>query len=367
MSIDDRRFMTVALGLAARGLGLVAPNPAVGCVLVRDGVIVGRGWTQPGGRPHAETEALRRAGARAAGSTAYVTLEPCSHHGKTPPCADALIAVGVARVVAALGDPDHRVSGRGFERLKAAGIAVTLGVCEDEAASLNRGFLLRIKEGRPLVTLKLATSLDGRLATHSGESQWITGPRARAFGHLLRRRHDAVLVGSGTVLADDPLLTVRLPGLEAPAPLRVIVDGRLRTPLTAKLVAGAATIPTCLITLNNADPVRRKVYEGAGVDVISVEPDSDGTLDLRAGLQALGKKGVTRVLVEGGATLGAGLLRAGLVDRLAWFRSGGVIGGDGLAAVKAFGVGRLADQPVFERTEIIQLDNDILETLERQA
>jgi len=359
--------MTIALGLAARGLGLVAPNPAVGCVLVKDGVIVGRGWTQPGGRPHAETEALSRAGAAATGATAYVTLEPCAHHGKTPPCADALIAAGITRVVVALRDPDPRVAGRGVDRLIAAGIAVTTGVCEAEAESLNRGFLLRLTEGRPLITLKLATSLDSRLATHTGESQWITGPRARAFGHLLRRRHDAVMVGSGTVLADNPRLTVRLPGLETRPPLRVIVDGRLRTPLTSWLVAEATLVPTCLITLAHSDPLRRRVYQDAGVDVVLVDPDADGALDLRAAFQALGKKGLTRVLVEGGATLAAGLLHADLIDRLAWFRGAGIIGGDGLAAIKSFGVDALADQPRFARLEIIQLGDDILETFERAA
>ncbi len=364
---EDLRFMAVALRLGARGLGLVAPNPAVGCVLARDGVIVGRGWTQPGGRPHAETEALRRAGEAARGATAYVSLEPCSHHGKTPPCADALIAAGVVRVVAALRDPDPRVSGRGLERLRAAGIAVTDGVCATEAAGVNRGFLLKIDEGRPMVTLKLATSLDGRLATHTGESQWITGASARAYGHLLRRRHDAVMVGSGTVLADDPQLTVRLPGLEVPPPVRIVVDGRLRTPLTCKLVAEACSIPTWLVTLDKADRVRRRAYEQAGVVVSTVAPDADGSVDLAAALRLLGRQGLTRILVEGGATLGAGLLRADLVDRLAWFRSAGIIGGDGLAAVKPFGVDRLAQQPRFERMEIIRLGGDILETLQRAA
>lgn len=359
--------MRVALALAGRGLGNVAPNPAVGCVLVRDGVIVGRGWTQPGGRPHAETEALQRAGDAARGATAYVTLEPCSHHGKTPPCADALIAAGVVRVVSALGDPDPRVSGRGLERLRSHGVAVTTGVCEAEAAALNRGFLMRVQEGRPLVLLKLATSLDGRLATHRGESQWITGPAARAYGQLLRHRHDAVMVGSGTALADDPRLTVRLPGLEARQPLRIVVDGRLRTPLTAKLVAEARQVPTWLITLDHVDRIRRRVYEDAGVIVHAVATDADGAIDLRAVLRLLGSQGLTRVMVEGGATLAAGLFRAGLVDRLAWFRSAGVIGGDGLAAIKAFGVDRLAQQPRFERMEITRLGEDMLEILQRAA
>ena len=212
--MDDLGHMRAALALARRGLGRVAPNPAVGCILVRDGIVVGRGWTQPGGRPHAETEALRRAGAAAAGAVAYVTLEPCAHHGSTPPCADALIAAGVSRVVVAIEDPDPRVAGRGLARLTAAGISVETGVCADEAGRLNAGFLKRIEHGLPLVTLKLATSLDGKIATHAGESQWITGEDARARGHLLRAQTDAIMIGSGTAQIDNPLLTCRLPGLE---------------------------------------------------------------------------------------------------------------------------------------------------------
>ncbi|MFQ3623345.1 MAG: bifunctional diaminohydroxyphosphoribosylaminopyrimidine deaminase/5-amino-6-(5-phosphoribosylamino)uracil reductase RibD, partial [Acetobacteraceae bacterium] len=232
--------MRAALALARRGLGSVAPNPAVGCILVREGRVVGRGWTQPGGRPHAETEALRRAGAEARGATAYVTLEPCCHWGRTPPCTDALIAAGIARAVVALRDPDPRVNGEGLDRLRAAGIAVTEGVLAAEAAELNAGFLSRIRAGRPLVTLKLATTLDGRIAAASGESRWITGAAARRLAHGLRARNDAVMVGSGTALSDDPALTVRVPGLVPPGhpgPVRIVADGRLRLPLTSVLVA----------------------------------------------------------------------------------------------------------------------------------
>ncbi|MGY4803023.1 bifunctional diaminohydroxyphosphoribosylaminopyrimidine deaminase/5-amino-6-(5-phosphoribosylamino)uracil reductase RibD, partial [Teichococcus aerofrigidensis] len=219
---QDVAQMRAALALAARGLGNTWPNPAVGCVIVKEGVVVGRGWTAPGGRPHAETEALRRAGAAARGATAYVTLEPCCHWGRTPPCADALIAAGVARVVVAMQDPDPRVDGAGLRRLREAGIAVASGMLEAEARALNAGFLKRLASGLPLLTLKLATTLDGRIATRAGESQWITGPAARRAAHALRGRHDAVLVGSGTALADDPDLTCRLPGF-APVPtVRVV-------------------------------------------------------------------------------------------------------------------------------------------------
>ena len=365
--MDDVGHMRAALALARRGLGRVAPNPAVGCVLLRDGVVVGRGWTQPGGRPHAETEALKRAGAAAAGATAYVTLEPCAHHGSTPPCADALIAAGVSRVVAAIEDPDPRVAGRGLGRLRAAGISVDLGICAEEARQLNAGFLKRVEAGLPLVTLKLATSLDGKIATHTGESRWITGAPARALGHMLRRQHDAVMVGSGTILADDPELTVRLPGLGDPPPRRIVVDGRLRTPLTAKLVATARQVPTTIVTLAGVDALRAGAFRDCGVTVIEIHRDGDGNVDLEPALRALAKQGLTRILVEGGATLAASLLRGRLVDRVAWFRSAGLIGGDGLEAVKPFGVDRLADQALGTRLSVMRLGQDLLETFALSA
>ena len=236
--------MDAALHLARRGLGNAWPNPAVGCVLVREGRVVGRGWTQPGGRPHAETQALLQAGDAARGATAFVTLEPCSHHGRTPPCCDALIHAGVARVVVAMRDPDPRVDGRGLRRLRDAGIEVTEGMGEEAARAMQAGFLKRITEGLPLVTLKLASTLDGRIATAAGESRWITGPDARRQVHAMRARHDAVLVGSGTVLADDPDLTCRIPGMARAPTLRVVADARLRTPPGARLVRTARETPT---------------------------------------------------------------------------------------------------------------------------
>src|SRR5579872_5958594 len=242
--MTDLRHMKTALALARRGLGLVWPNPSVGCVIVMEGRVIGRGWTRPGGRPHGETEALSQAGEAARGATAYVSLEPCCHWGKTPPCTDALVAAGITRVVVPIEDPDPRVQGQGVARLKAAGIKVDVGLCAAEAAEVNAGFFLRMKEGRPLLTLKLATSRDGRIATRGQESQWITGPLSRARAHLLRATHDAVMVGSNTVLVDDPLLTCRLPGLEERSPVRIVVDGRLRVPLTARVVAEARRAPT---------------------------------------------------------------------------------------------------------------------------
>jgi len=358
--------MRAALALARRGLGSAWPNPAVGCVIVRDGAVVGRGWTQPGGRPHGETEALERAGFAARGATAYVSLEPCCHWGKTPPCTDALIAAGVARVVLPVEDPDPRVSGRGISRLRDAGIEVLTGVLADEAARLNEGFFRRIKEGRPLVTLKLASTLDGQIATSQGESRWITGERARERAHLLRARHDAVMVGSNTVLADDPVLNCRLPGLADRSPVRIVVDGRLRVPLTAQIVAGARQIPTWFITLKGDAPERHQAFRDCGVELIEVARAGE-TVDLAAALLELGRRGLTRVLVEGGATLAAALLRAGLVDHIAWFRAPRLIGGDGVPAVTAFGIAKLVDTPRFERVTVETLDEDVLESFRRPA
>lgn len=354
----DLQFMRAALALAARGLGRVAPNPAVGCIIVKDGRVVGRGWTQPGGRPHAETEALRRAGKAAAGATVYVTLEPCAHHGQTGPCAEALIRAGVARVVAALEDPDTRVAGRGLAMLREAGIAVELGVARNLAERLNAGFLKRVTRGHPLVVLKLATSLDGRIATHRGDSQWITGELARRRAHLLRARADAILVGSGTAVVDNPRLDVRLPGFEGRRPLRVVVDGRLRLPLTHDLVARAAKVPTLLVTHEGNEPARLHAYRDAGVEVVQVATDADGHVSLDATLTLLGERGITRLLVEGGGHLAASLLRGGLVDRLAWFQAPVVIGGDGVAAVSGFGVDRLEQAPRFLESAMTQLGRD---------
>lgn len=359
---DGRIFMGAALALARRGLGAVWPNPAVGCVIVRDGRVVGRGWTQPGGRPHAESEALARAGEAARGAAAYVTLEPCAHWGKTPPCAEALIAAGIARVVAAVEDPDPRVSGRGLRRLATAGVAVESGLLAEEAAGINAGFFQRVRLGRPLVALKLATTLDGRIAAASGESRWITGPAARERAHLMRATHDAVMVGSGTALADDPELTCRLPGLEGRSPVRVVLDARLRTPPAARLVAAARRVPSWLLTTPESDPARRAALADRGVTLIDVPPGPAGGLDLAAALQALGERGLTRVLVEGGAGVAAALLRAGLVDRLCWFHAPLLIGGDGVPAVAALGCDRLADMPSFERVSVEALGEDMLTT-----
>lgn len=346
IAATDIRWMRAALALATRGLGRTWPNPAVGCVLVKDGRTIGQGWTQPSGRPHAETEALAMAGAHAAGSTAYVTLEPCSHHGKTPPCAEALIAAKVARVVVACGDPDERVSGRGLDLLRAAGISVTEGVLTAEAEHLNAGFLKRVRESLPLVTLKFATTLDGKIATSTGESQWITGPEARRHGHYLRATHDAIMVGRGTAEADDPSLTCRFPGLEDRSPVRVVLDSQGRLSPTLKLFSDNAA-PTWHITSQ----------------ALGLAPDA--RIAPRAALEYLATKGVTRVLVEGGGELAASLLQADLVDRIAWFRAPSLIGADGLGGVGSLSIEHIVDIKRFNRTETRAVSVDLLEIYER--
>lgn len=358
--------MRAALRLARRGLGQVWPNPAVGCVLVKDGFVVGRGWTQRGGRPHAEAEALERAGARARGATAYVTLEPCAHtSGRGPACAEELVKAGIARAVIACRDPDPRTRGHGLAILRKAGVAVTGGVLEAEATALNAGFVLRITAGRPLVTLKVASSLDGRIATGTGESKWITGELARAQGHALRGRNDAVVVGSGTVLADDPELTCRLPGLHDRSPVRVVFDGRLRTPLTAKVVATARQVPTWIITVAG-DPKRQRPFTDAGVLLLPVAAGSDGHPEAKAAFAALAARGITRVLVEGGRHLTAALLRDGPIDRIVWFRAPMWLGGDGLPAAESFGLQTLNAAPRFQRTGAAPAGDDMVETYRSQ-
>jgi diaminohydroxyphosphoribosylaminopyrimidine deaminase / 5-amino-6-(5-phosphoribosylamino)uracil reductase len=358
---DDLRAMRSALGLARRGLGAVWPNPAVGCIIVRDGRVVGRGWTQPGGRPHAETEALDRAGAAAAGATAYVTLEPCCQFParRTPPCSDALIAAGIQRVVVAIKDPFPQINGGGIAALRAAGIAVDVGLCEAEAAEINAGFFTRIKQGRPLVTLKLAGSLDGRIATSAGESRWITGQPARDYGHLLRAAYDAIVVGTGTALADDPELTCRLPGLGPRSPVRIVLDRKLCIPFDAHVFETAREVPTWVVTAAGVDPERAMRLREAGVEIIPIAAGDDG-IDLAAALTALGGRGLTRLLVEGGGRLAAALLRAALVDRLVWLHAPILLGGDAVSAVHALGLAALADAPHFARIASEPLGDDVL-------
>lgn len=322
---DDIRYMSRALQLARKGLYTTDPNPRVGCVLVKDGGIVGEGWHERAGEPHAEVHALRVAGERARGATAYVTLEPCSHHGRTPPCSEALIEAGVTRVVAAMQDPNPRVAGQGLARLEAAGIVTEAGVLAAESEALNPGFIQRMRSGRPYVRCKLAMSLDGRTALASGESRWITGPAARADVHRLRARSSAILTGSGTLLGDDPSLTARIEGLDGNAvlqPLRVVLDTRLVTPPTAKLLG----LPgRTLVLTANEDAARRQALEAAGAEV-AVLPVRDERLDPDAVLTLLGRREINEVMLEAGPTLAGAMLRAGLVDELVIYMAPQLLG-----------------------------------------
>ena len=357
--------MRVALGLAARALGHVAPNPAVAAIILKEGRVLGRGVTGPGGRPHAEPRALDQARARFGaaaleGATAYVTLEPCAHHGRTPPCAEALIEAGLARVVSPIEDPDPRVSGRGFARLRAAGIAVETGVIAEEARAVNEGFLSRLERGQPHVVLKLATTLDGRIATAAGESRWITGERARTRVHAMRAAADAVMIGSGTARADDPVLDVRGFGPHAARPVRVVADGALSLPLTGRLVATAREQPLWVLHREGAQADRRAALVSAGARPLAVPADADGRLDIAAALDLLAREGLTRLLCEGGGQLAASLLGAGRADEIALFTAGRAIGADGMTSMAALGLERLADAPRFARTGCEILGGDVL-------
>jgi diaminohydroxyphosphoribosylaminopyrimidine deaminase / 5-amino-6-(5-phosphoribosylamino)uracil reductase len=350
--------MRASLALAKRGLGQTWPNPSVGCVIVgRNGVVVGRGRTQAGGRPHAETTALSQAGPGARGATAYVTLEPCAHTGQTGPCAQALLASGITRVVSAIEDPDPRVAGRGHAMLRAAGVQVDIGEGAQEARALNAGFFKRLTTGRPFVTLKLATSLDGRMALANGESQWITGPESRAAGHLLRSRQDAILTGIGTVLSDDPRLDCRLPGLTDRSPVPVVLDTHGRLPASAALLTVSRPNPLIWCCGPGANPAMR-----AGTVQQTIPLDSHGRLHLASALTELGTQGLTQILVEAGPTVTTAFLAGGHVDEIIWFRAPILLGGDSRAAVSALNLSSLVDAQRFSRVAVSQWGVDLMET-----
>ena len=356
--MSDARFMALALSLGRRGQGRVWPNPAVGCVIVRDGLILGRGWTLPGGRPHAETVALAQAGQAAGGATAYVTLEPCAHHGQTPPCAEALIAAGIARVVVAVADSDARVDGRGLQMLRDAGIDVSLGEAAEAARQDHAGFFTRTELGRPFLTLKLANSFDGRIATGTGQSQWITGPEARRAVHAMRSRHDAVMVGGGTARKDDPTLTVRDLGIDH-QPARIVVTRRLDLPLMGNLARTASQVPLILCHGADADGHLVQTWQDLGATLLPCR--LRGTqLDPRDVLQKLGSHGLTRVFCEGGGALAASLIEADLVDELAGFTAGLVIGAEGLPGIGAMGLARLDEAPRYKLRSVQPIGQDIL-------
>jgi diaminohydroxyphosphoribosylaminopyrimidine deaminase/5-amino-6-(5-phosphoribosylamino)uracil reductase len=359
----DTRFMSLALMLGRRGLGNAWPNPAVGAVVVKDGVVVGRGWTQPGGRPHAEVEALRRAGAAARGATLYATLEPCSHHGKTPPCVDAIMAAGVARVVSALEDPNPKIAGEGHAKLRAAGVAVTLGVCVDEARRAHAGHISRVRNGRPHVTLKLAVSADGKAGLAGRKPAAITGEAARERVQLMRAMNDAVVTGIGTVLADDPQLTCRLPGMESRSPVRVVLDSELRLPPGSRLAASAARTLDWTFASEAAPQEHERALTDLGVEVLRV-PGARGRLDLLAVLRSLAGRGITRVMVEAGPILSAAFLDADLVDEAALFQSQKALG-EGIDALEGMPLTALTQSPRLRLVTTEQIGTDTLSMYER--
>jgi diaminohydroxyphosphoribosylaminopyrimidine deaminase/5-amino-6-(5-phosphoribosylamino)uracil reductase len=362
--MNDARFMRLALSLGRRGLGNTWPNPAVGCVIVKDGAIVGRGWTQPGGRPHAETQALRRAGPSAKGATLYATLEPCSHHGRTPPCADAIIAAGVARVVSALEDPNPEVAGQGHARLRAAGVTVEIGVCAQEARRAHAGHIRRITDRRPHVTLKLAVSSDGKAGLADREPVTITGEAARERVHMMRAMNDAVLTGIGTALADDPALTCRLPGMAGRSPVRIVLDSALRLPPGGRLARTAGETPVWVFAGPEAPTDAERALTAAGVKVFRVAAGREG-IDPGAALQALSGQGITRLMVEGGPRVAASLLAADLVDEAVVLRSPKEIGKTGIDAVEGRGIGALIHSPSLKFLGTAPLGADTIAWFER--
>ncbi|HET7718005.1 MAG TPA: bifunctional diaminohydroxyphosphoribosylaminopyrimidine deaminase/5-amino-6-(5-phosphoribosylamino)uracil reductase RibD [Bauldia sp.] len=358
----DRRMMAAVLRLGRRNLGATRPNPAVGAILVRnDGgqpVVVGRGWTAAGGRPHAETEALRQAGEAARGAIAYVSLEPCAHHGNTPPCSEALVKAGVARVVYAMEDPDPRVAGKGRAVLESAGIEVTSGVLREEAARDHAGHISRVTRGRPHVILKLAVSADGMIGRREGERMMITSPPALTAVQAMRAEMDAVAVGIGTVLVDDPRLTVRLKGLEGRSPLRVIFDATARLPLQSKLVTSAREVPVAVIAGPEAPTERKEALAEAGVRIVEVGGNGSGGVDLEEGFRRLAEMDVTRILVEGGSRVASSLVAADLVDEAVLFRAEVVVGPDGVRALDGYALSAIERSPRYRQIDAAIVGDD---------
>ncbi|MDX1737316.1 MAG: bifunctional diaminohydroxyphosphoribosylaminopyrimidine deaminase/5-amino-6-(5-phosphoribosylamino)uracil reductase RibD [Alphaproteobacteria bacterium] len=374
----DYNMMRNALALGRRGHGNVWPNPAVGCVIVSmTGKLLAQGWTQPSGRPHAETYAIQKimseygeaASEILKTATAYVTLEPCSHFGKTGPCAQALVDVGIQKVVVATLDPDERVSGRGIEMLRAGGVDVSVGLCREEADSDHKGFFYRVTKSRPLVTLKVATTMDGFIASRTGKSKWITGDLARQRGHLLRSSHDAILVGSGTVKADNPSLNCRFSGAkEIDQPVRIVVDTKAQS-LTdsSNLVKSASVISPVWLLHDEEVQIQNHLNNSEAVSFIACRRSNLGGLDIEHILAQLAEKGITRLLVEGGGTISASFLKAGLVDEIYWFQAPSILGGDGLSAIGAMHVDDLREMSSFEVKSSISLGRDTLTILSRYA
>jgi diaminohydroxyphosphoribosylaminopyrimidine deaminase / 5-amino-6-(5-phosphoribosylamino)uracil reductase len=358
----DRRWMTEALSLAAQGAGRVSPNPLVGAVIVApDGTVAGRGWHERAGAPHAEIAALGEAGERARGATLYINLEPCAHQGRTPPCAPEVVRAGVSRVVAAIEDPDPRVAGQGFEILRAGGVAVESGLMALEAARLNEVFISSILNGRPFVTLKMAMSLDGRIATREGESQWITGEASRALSHEFRDQIDAILIGVETLLKDDPLLTARPQGKQGKPLIRIVLDSHLRTPPAARVLPPDQGVATIIAALEGSDPKRAEKLEKAGAQVLYFSPEVAGRVAIYPLLEALGERGVRHLLVEGGGQVHGSFMRQGLADKVMAYIAPMIIGDDEApGAVSRVGTGKLSTAPKLSYVEHEQIGDDIL-------
>jgi diaminohydroxyphosphoribosylaminopyrimidine deaminase/5-amino-6-(5-phosphoribosylamino)uracil reductase len=356
MTDVDLKMMRRAISLARRGSGKTSPNPAVGCVIVKDGVIVGEGWHKKAGTPHAEVHALAAVGDRAKGAHVYVTLEPCSHFGKTPPCADALIAASVAKVFVGMIDPNPLVSGKGVERLLTAGISVESGLLEAQCRLLNEAFCKHVTSGLPFVTHKGAMTLDGRTATISGDSRWISSPSSRRLVHQLRSKADCVMVGSGTLLADDPELTVRM--VKGPSPLRVVVDSRMQTPVDCRLMQEAATVPVIIATISR-DQGKIAALEAKGAEIMICR-ERDGRVDLHDLLASLGGRGIQSILLEGGETLAGEMLRQGLIDRFLFFLAPKLLGGCGKGLFAGDCSGKMADAIPVRIERIRHVGPDIL-------
>ena len=359
---DDERFMRLALALGQRNLGHTWPNPSVGAVIVKDGVILARGWTQQGGRPHAEVEALRRAKKAAQGATMYVTLEPCSHEGKSPPCADAIIRAGIARVVSAMEDPNPEVAGHGHERLRAKGIALDIGLGAEEARHIHAGHITRIAQGRPYVTLKLAVSADGKAGLAGRKRASISGETARTRVFQMRAASDAILVGIGTVLSDDPQLTCRLPGMFDRSPVRVVLDAQLRVPLSTSVVATVRETPTWVFSSQKASPIAEEILLQKGCKVFRVD-ESAGKLDVQQILTTLAEQGITRLMVEGGPTVSASFVDADLVDEAVLLRGEKPIGASGIEPLEGMPLESLTGRLVSRGSE--KLGGDTLEIFAR--
>ncbi|ADL12941.1 bifunctional diaminohydroxyphosphoribosylaminopyrimidine deaminase/5-amino-6-(5-phosphoribosylamino)uracil reductase RibD [Acetohalobium arabaticum] len=356
----DIDYMRLALDLAAKGRGRTSPNPMVGAVIVKDGEIVGQGYHHAAGKPHAEVNALQDAADKTEDATVYVTLEPCSHYGKTPPCTKALIGAGVSRVVAAMKDPNPKVAGRGLQKLADAGIEVESGLLEEEAKELNEAFIKYITTERPFVILKNAMTLDGKIATKTGDSKWISGEESRRYVHRLRDEVDGILVGIGTVLSDNPRLTTRLPEQDGQDPIRIVLDSRLEIPLDSNLVTQESEAKTVVAAAETADEEKAAKLEEAGVEVIFL-PDKQGRIDLDSLLAELGRMEIMSLLVEGGSRINTSFLFTELVDKILYFIAPKLIGGsEAVQAVGGQGVDKVADGIELGDYELSTIGNDIL-------